>query len=90
MQFAKWVLKVIIVSCVHISVQKICFSIHGPKKEKYFSARAYNVHICYHRTNLDSCMVELNSNGMPANDIFQVVLNLCPGKGWTLEDIKTR
>ena len=35
-------------------------------------------------------MVELNSNGMPADDIFQVILNLCPGKGWTLEDIKTR
>ena len=39
---------------------------------------------------LDSCMVELNSNGMPADEIFQVILNLCPGKGWTLEDIKTR
>ncbi|CAB3989343.1 histone-lysine N-methyltransferase EZH2-like [Paramuricea clavata] len=38
----------------------------------------------------DSCMVELNSNGMPADEIFQVILNLCPGKGWTLEDIKTR
>ena len=39
---------------------------------------------------LDSCMVELNSNGMPADEIFQVILNLCPGKGWTLEDIQTR
>ena len=49
-----------------------------------------NGHLYVKTIHLDCCMVELNSNGMPADDIFQVILNLCPGKGWTLEDVKTR
>lgn len=36
------------------------------------------------------CQVQLNDNGMPPDSIFQVIVNLFPGKGWTLDNIKSR
>ncbi|XP_046859060.1 histone-lysine N-methyltransferase E(z)-like [Xenia sp. Carnegie-2017] len=40
--------------------------------------------------NKETGTVKMSNNDMPGDEIFRVILNLCPGKGWTLDDIKTR
>lgn len=39
---------------------------------------------------IETSTVKMSNNDMPGDEIFRVILNLCPGKGWTLDDIKAR